>query len=46
MKKKKKEETRGRKSTLHKPVKEGFEKVLEALADSIYKEEKKLKKKK
>jgi len=43
---KKKKETRGRPSTKHKPIKEDFNKVLETLADSTYKEEKKLKKKK
>ena len=43
---KKKGETRGRPSTKHKPVMGGFGKVLEALADSTYKEEKKLKDKK
>ena len=38
-----KKETRGRKSKLHKPIKGGFNKVLEALADSEYKDEKRLK---
>lgn len=37
-----KKETRGRKPNIHKPIKKSFTKVLEALADSEYRDEKNL----
>lgn len=43
---KKKKETRGRKSKMHAPLGVSFNKALEAIGDSNYKNEKQLKKRK
>lgn len=44
MKKESKPETRGRKAKLHKPLDASFDEVLNVLAKSKYKDEKKIKK--